>query len=150
MTQQGHVNYVKSDSAAHFTGAIAQNAGELESIDANNAIGITGRSRIAAVVIRSTENLDWELLFFATAAGNHATVGTNRFLGAIAFVAADADRVGGAGLYLYGRAGLNIPYFDLDRTSKLHVMLVNRSVAAKSAAGAGLLDVEVMLEPTGL
>lgn len=156
MSQQGHVYTVKSDGGSHFTGALVTDAGELESIVAGGALGASVRSRLIHAVIRSTENLAWELLFFATSAGNSGTAALNRYLGRVTFAAADGVRVGGAGLYLYSKP-VDVPYVDLDAavapqtgfgTNRIHVMLVNRSVASKSAAGAGLLEVELLVEPT--
>lgn len=140
---------IETDPAVHFTGALATNAAEQEHIALapplsgfrNNARGI-----VQSLAIISKENLDWELILWGNSTCNTADPATDSFIGRWSFVAADAVRVAGANLYYYYIDGLAVPYRDDDQTGELHVSLLNRSAAAKSAGAAGALKVIVRIE----
>lgn len=145
----GGVLYVASDSAVDFLGAIAQNATQLADItisDQGIAAGRRCRSVLRNLMIASTENLDWEVWLFSKTGGVTGVPNTETVRGFWSFVAADAKRIGGAGLYYYYVDGLYVPYEDLGMTGQLHAGLVNRSVAAKTANAGGALIVRFGLE----
>lgn len=143
---------LKTDKDTEFTGALATNAVEYEDIALPSALsGIGGRARIrlSMISIIATENLDYELMLFSK--DTHATSDpdTNSFLGNWRFVAATAVRIAGAGLYYYFISGLDVPYVDDDASGELHVGLVNRSVASKTAGAGGALSVSFTFDEEG-
>lgn len=148
--QPGNIVRVTSVKATHFIGALATDAGEYADITLPEAIaaGRHCRARLRQIQVVSTENLAWEIWLLSKTGGTTADADTDPVLGIWSFVAADAKRVAGAGLYHYYIDGLDVAYEDVDRAGTLHCCLVNRSVAAKSAGGAGALTVRFGLEMT--
>lgn len=147
----GTVEIVRSDPAVHFTGSLAQNAGASENLPVLNPFGYASgpmRARIKGVIIESAENLDWEVWLFGRSTFRTNNAATESFRGRWSFAAADAARVGGVGLYTYYIDGNDIPYDDEDLTAKIHLMLVNRSAAGKSAGAAGAIMVGLAVELT--
>jgi hypothetical protein len=136
----------------HFTGAIAQNAKEDENITLPGALdGIGGNARgyIRGIMIQSDENLAWELAFWSSDTFDDTTLDDDDFLSRWSFAAADGVRFGGANQYYYYIEGLEIPYVDDDKSGELHMSLVNRSAASKTAGAGGEVVVEVFIEPMG-
>lgn len=161
----GHqVLRVRSDKDEHFTGAIVQHAEERENITMPAALG--GRLRLVCITLISDQQLAWELDFWFSKTFSGAAVGADldldTFAGKWAFAAADGTQIGGAGPYYYHISGLDIPYRDNDHPQttaqakkaevasnpKLHVCLVNRSAAAKTAGAAGEIVAEFGFVPT--
>ena len=152
MSQLGNLITVQSDKDLHFTGAIAQNAEERENIVLPQALGSANfrraRSRLKALRIISVENLAWEInLYGKDSFGSELDIDLMGFIARWAFQAADGLQIAGAGPYLYYIDGLDIPYEDADATGELHVSLVNRSAAGKSAAAAGNIVVAFIFDP---
>lgn len=152
---------VTSKSTVNFTEALAQNAAS-----AMNALTLPAKTAwwfIRAITIVSVENLAWELWLFKSATSFTANVDSDGFIGAWAFSAIAAQGVGypvaGNLLYRYYVDGNMLPYFDADQmvytngtlapgvtpqgpaNAKLHVKLVNRSAAAKTAGVGGAINV---------
>lgn len=162
--QVGNTYRVRSISTTHFTEAIIQNAAEVEHIDVaalTNTPGAAGaglsagkhmRGRIHALRIISTENLAWELEFWGAATAgavpNNADIDKEFFLGKFAFVAGDGTRVTGDTFYHYFVPSMELSNMDVDMTGKIHLRLINRSAAAKSAGVPGALVVELEVEPS--
>jgi hypothetical protein len=141
---------VVSLKGTHFTGAIAQNAAEYESITLLGALaGINGNARgqVRSITVISDENLDWEILLFRKNTFGTADLDADSFIGRWSFVAADAVRIAGAGSYYYYIDGLDVQYTDDDNTGRLHVALINRSAAAKTAGANGEVVLKVRLDP---
>lgn len=135
---------VRTSSAVEFTGAIVTNAQETENIVLPSSLsGINGNAAniLHAIEIVATENLAYELDFYGSDAFNSATPNLNRFLGLWAFAAGDGTQVAATGLYRYYIDGLAIPLWDYDLSGELHVALVNRSVASKTAGAGGAMTV---------
>jgi hypothetical protein len=141
---------VRSDKDTHFTGAIAQNAGEDESITLPGCLaGINGNARgnVKSITVISDQNLAWELNLWRSATHGTADIDTDKWLARWAFVAADGVQLAGAGSYLYYIDSLDIPYVDSDNSGKLHVTLTNRSATAKNAGATGEVIVDVRIQP---
>lgn len=148
MAQTGKTVVAKTVSTRDFTAALAQNAAIFLSLDVKDlGVGLNVDSLVRSLQILSVENLSWELWLFRSALQNPTDPDTNGALGYWAF-GTTAVRIGGAGLYNYYIDGLGIPYRDLDRTSKIHMALINRSVASKTADAAGAVRLQLVLEPT--
>lgn len=150
MAQIGQVQILRTDPATDFTGALAQNVmATLNKSVANVGGGLTVRYRLKGLIIASMENLAWEVWLFANnlfATGNPATA---KPLGYWSFAAADAKRPAAAsGLYYYYIDGLDIPVVDDDSLTQLHIGLMNRSAASKTAGAAGALSIGFVLEET--
>ncbi len=153
---------VRTKSTVHFIGAIAAAGFATEHLktkgnDSANGVvpeglaaGKTVRSRLKALTILSVEALPWEIQLFGSATnigGAAAVIDTDRFLGRYLFSAA-GTRATNDTVYYAAASDLDIPYEDFDRTSQIHIRLVNRHGATgKSAAGAGAVVVELWFEP---
>lgn len=147
--QTGKRLIAKTLSTRDFTGSLAQNAGAFVSLDVSGlGVGINVDSLLRAVNVVSMEDLDWELWFFRKTgtAGNDANPDTNALSGLVV-LSATAVRIAGAGLYTFYTEGLNIHLFDEDRTSKIHMALINRTAGSKTAGAAGAVKVTLVIEP---
>jgi len=143
---------LKTDKDVSFIGAIAQNAVEYADVALPSALsGVGGRARmrLTQVSIIATESLDYELLLFSGVAHATSDPDTNTFLGLVSFTAAASKRIAAAGLYYYYVSGLDLPYNDDDATGKLHVGLVNRSAASKTAGAGGAMAVSFTFTELG-
>ncbi len=137
---------VRSDPAAHFTTGLATNAQESENLAAPPALGSgSARGSLSMLTIVSVENLAWDLLVFAKDTFQTGAIATDSFLGRWSFVATDAVRVAGTGLYYYHINGLDVPIRDEDGTAEIHLMLVNRSAASKTAGAGGAVRVDLTI-----
>ena len=140
---------VRTDKDVEFTGAIAQNASEEENVVLPVTLkGINGNARIRlkGMHIISDENLDWEVWLFGNDLFQESNIDNDRFLGRWSFVAADGLRIAGTGAYYYAIDGLDVEYVDLDNSGEIHVALVNRSAAGKTAGAAGEIVIEFVFE----
>jgi hypothetical protein len=120
--------FVSSDPLTQFTGAIVLNANENEDISGlqDNEITITGLS------VASKENRHYVLYLYES-----ATFATP--LDIVGSIDVDLPSYGEliGGYYCYFPDKLEVDYYDIDATQKLHVSLVNRSALAKSAGALG-------------
>lgn len=162
--QAGQLISVRTNPATQFIGGLAQNAAAtlnmamaegtedagLGYLDAGLAALPTVQARLRSIVIQSRQNLDWEVWLWHTDAFNASPTdpALNAPCGFYSFTAASAKQIAAAGLYLYYVSGLDLFYEDLDRTSELHLMLVNRNAVAKSADAAGAIGLQLNFEPT--
>lgn len=144
MSQLGRLIRLATNPATQFVSIIAQNAGEYLGLSTGE-LGDIAKGRVVHVALRTIENKDWEIYFFATPANNTGVPSTNKYLGRCAFVAADGKQIGGAGLFLYDKA-CDVVIHDEARTSKIHMVLVNRSTA--TTAGADRIGIELQIDPT--
>lgn len=144
---------VRTDKDLHFVGALAQNEAEWEDIQLPQAIaaGLHCTSQLRSIAIISKENLAWELVLWKKKIDPSVpltlSLDDNPFLGKWRLDAGEAIRIGGAGPWYYFLDGMDVAYEDEDRVGKLHVCLVNKSAAAKSAGVAGEIVVIFNLEP---
>lgn len=150
--QAGLITLVKTDKDVHFTGAIAQNAQANENIGRPYTpealvAGLAARGRLRSIQISATENLAYEIRLYRTDGFNNTDADLNKLCGWWAFSTGDATRVAAAGLYNYYVDGLDILYYDEDQTGEVHVGLVNRSVASKTAGAGGEMTVVLGFEP---
>lgn len=141
---------VTSNPAVDFLAGCAQDAGIAADLPVPKAVARQGdvSAAIWGITILSVQNLAWEVWAFARDTGPSGVIATEAFLGRWTFSTADAVRVAGAGLYHYSKMGLDIPYRDLDLSGELHLLLVNRSAAAKNANATGAVKVTITLQPT--
>jgi hypothetical protein len=143
---------VRTDKDTHFTGAIAQNAKEDENLTLPGTLrGTNGNARIAirSIMLQSDQNLSWELIFWSTDGFDNTDLDLDTFLSRWTFAVADGVQIAGANQFYYYIEGLDIPYVDADNTGELHVSLVCRSAAGKTAGAGGEVVVQIAAEPIG-
>jgi len=134
---------LQTDKDTAFTDGLAQNAAENE-----NVVGLSANEgAIEDVTIIATERLAYEVQFYATDGFRNADMDLTRYLGSVRFAEGDGIQVAGAGPFYYDAHNLGLPAIDLDGTRELHVTLVNRSAAAKTAGAGGALSVGITFRP---
>lgn len=149
MAQSGTVIVVRSLSTRDFTGAIVQNAAAFANIPCPGMIKGPAPARVRSLMIISVENLAWEVQFFSTNGFQQpGNIDADGYLGVWAFAVADGIRIGATGHYYYYVDGQDVPIVDQSDQGALHVALVNRSAAAKTAGAAGAVVLKIGLEPT--
>lgn len=151
MAQSGLIIQVRTDKDIHFTGALAQNAQATENIvpAASIAAGLHCRSRLRSIGITSKENLSWEIALYGTDQFNSPTdMDSVIRYGWWTFDAASATRVAATGNYYYYVDGLDVAYRDADQTGEIHLALINRSAAGKTAGADGEIVIVLGLDPT--
>lgn len=159
--QIGQLILSQTDPATQFTEALAQNAYATVSLAAGATIGKIDpgvsaapsvKSRLQSIAVQSVQNLAWEVWLWRSAQFNLSLTdpSLNHPAGRWSFLESDAVRLGAtpAGLYYYYIEGLDHFYVDADNTSKLHVMLVNRSATPKLADASGAIGITFALAPT--
>jgi len=138
--------YIRSDKDTHFSGALAQNAGELESLSFPaelNAMNVRELVIESITIIFEQAALEWDVYLWSKAAATTASnVDTDNFLAYVNFASTGGKQIAGTGSFYYSAFDLNLPYKDQDVNaitagSKLHVTLVNRSATAKNAGATG-------------
>lgn len=151
MSQPGRPVLIRTDADTDFTAALAQNAAIFASFQSKAA----GQCFwVESIQVISVENLAWELWFFdRETTAIPADPNADGFRGRWSFQAADGLQIAGAGTFHYNIQGLAIPVECLDynlhadKYPELHVALVNRSGASKSADAAGAIVVQFGLCP---
>lgn len=157
--QRGNALRIRSVSTEHFTGALAQNAAEVEHIvvaDLTNNGGGGGlaagghmRSWVHELRLQSVQNLAWAVELYGSLAGTvSADIDANLFLARWEFLAASADKDTGDSFYKYYAQNLGSHYQDMDLSGTLHIRLINLDAVAKIAGAAGAVVVELSMEPT--
>jgi len=146
------IRYVDSVETSHFTGALIEDAIELESLDFPSDWGVIGLGEcvIESATIQSKQNLDWDLWIFSSSSGNATTLSDDGFVDGFHFPREAGFRIAGANQYYYSSPSnhLAVPYFDEDRSSRVHIALINRSAVAKLAGVTGEVRVRLMVRPT--
>lgn len=148
--------------SSQFTEALIQDA-----ISGNYNLGLPPQQPhvfVNGFTIVSMENLSWEVWLFDSATNLTSDPATDALVGMWQFSAIVATQVGytvtsgGAAnpLFRYHVTGNMIPYLDRDFGSNagsvpsLHVRLVNRSAAAKSANAAGAIKITAFVSSQGV
>lgn len=152
---------VVSNPAVDFLPAQAQNV-------ASATVSLVLPSRdaywfVRGIVITSVENLAWEVWFFSSATNMGGTMLNANFLAAQYQPIPTANAqgaplsAGGDAFYRYSLNNLLIPYFDQDVAgvspqasfAKLHIRLVQRAAAGKTANAGGAVQVGCYVSPQG-
>ena len=143
--------YLTSVQGTHFTGALAQNAVESESIELHSDLVALGCNEIMieSVTVQSYQNLDWDVGLWGTADFGSTTFDNDNFIDYFNFANASGKTFGAANHYYYANPAndVSIPYIDLDRDSKLHITLANRHATGKAAGATGLVVVKIGYRP---
>lgn len=149
MAQLGRVFFVTTDKDTDFTGALAQNAAATANL-AVPQLPSDAQCRLKNIAIISDQQLAWEIWLWATTSFNTGITDLDALypFGRWSFDSSSGVQIAGTGPYYYYIDGLDVPYMDSAKLSQLHVMLVNRSAASKSAGAAGEIVVKFCLEPT--
>ena len=145
------VRYVDSVETTHFTGALAQNAMELESLDFPSDWGTIGLGEcvIESITIQSKQNLEWDVYVFSTSGGASATLSSDKFVDGFNFQTIGGIQIAGANQHYYTSPSnhLTVPYFDEDRSASIHIGLINRTAVAKLAGVTGQVKIRLMVRP---
>lgn len=149
MAQAGQLTLARTVRTRDFIGSLAQNAAATANVQVPGNVKGPAKHRLKSIVVISAENLAWELQFFASANFKQpGNIDNDLFLGYYLFATNNAVQWSGAGYFYYYIAGLDIPIEDADNTGALHIALVNRSAAAKTAGALGEMVIVLGLEPT--
>lgn len=154
--QLGILYTIRTDPTRDFLDAIAQNA--MDTVELTPE-GFQGRRfRLTDLLVVSKEALDWEVWLWAKASYAPATPGAAQLLGFWSLPASGAKRIGGAGLYYYFTPLLDGFYEDLGWAESsqgpnptppaIHLGLVNRSAAAKTAGENGAVLIQMHVDLT--
>jgi len=137
----------QTDPSTQFRAALAQNAKiDLDLLLPGTLQGVSGDTRgaLKSLTIVSIENLAWELWLWRSATRKTLTAGVvsagSNVIGRWSFAAADGIQ-DISGDFIYYIDGLDVPIVDDDKSGKLHLSLVNRSVATKTANDGGAVQV---------
>ena len=147
------IQHIRSDKDTHFTGAILQNAAEDESLEFPNSMVGCSECVIEAIIIQSDENLDWTIQFWGTSGYDNTDLDLDFFIEYVAFATTAGLQIGATAQYYYSTTNLNIPYKDLDfdptgtALANIHVSLINRNAAAKTAGSSGEFTVDFIVRP---
>ena len=135
----------------HFTGALAQNAIESESIALHTDLVTLGINEILieSITIHSDQNLDWDIVLWGNSDYEEAVLDSAKFIDYFNYANASGKQAAGAGPFYYASPSnnLDIPYVDQDKTSKLHISLINRHATGKNAGATGEVVIKVDYRP---
>ena len=160
MAQNGQLILVRTDPATQFRDTLATNAALTLNMvpGAGNGkvdgglVSASCASRLKSIRIASVENLAWEIWLWRSKLFNTyasvADMAKQYVAGRYGFVAAAGEQIAGTGPYYYYIEGNDEVYSDVDGTGQIHLMLVNRDAASKSAGDAGAILIELNMEPT--
>ncbi|MCK4960475.1 MAG: hypothetical protein KAT00_13775 [Planctomycetes bacterium] len=140
---------VVSLKGTHFTGAIVLNAIESESLNFPTDWQTLGVEKciIEGLSIQSDQNLEWDVYIWNTSDYNSTDLDAAKLVDQINYASTAGKRIAGANQYFYASPTLEVPYEDKDKTSKLHLSLVNRSATAKIAGASGEIVLRLTLRP---
>lgn len=148
------IEILNSDKDTHFTGALAQNAIENESINfpAEWRTARIHKCKIHSISIQSDQALDWDVVFWSGSeyANTDLDVDTMILYGTSPmFATGDGIQIAGAGQYYYPPYQPTNPilYSDEDNNGKLHCGLINRNAVAKNAGATGEVKVTFTISP---
>lgn len=143
------IQVIRSDKDTHFTGALAQNAREDESI-ALPAQWRTTECVVEGIAVISDQNLEWDVYLFSSSAFSNSNMDLDMFADCTNFPSTSGKQIAGAGSYYYpSPSGIQLPYKSAD--SSIHIALVNRSATGKNAGATGEVVVLVYVRPvTGI
>jgi hypothetical protein len=144
MSKEGEIFYIRSDKDTHFTGALAQNAGETEFVPLPTDVATLGITSfvIENVSVQSDENLDWDIFVWRNNAVN-ADLDLNEFVDYVSLANGDGKQIAGTAQYYYPSADLDINFkLSNPRVQSLPCGVVNRNAAAKTAGAGGEIVVQ--------
>lgn len=145
------IEYLRSDKDTHFTGALAQNAIEVESINFPSIWRTAGVNEciIEGLSIQSDQNLEWDVYIFTSSEFDNTDLDLDVMIDMFNFPTTAGKTIAGANQYYYPfpANNISIPYSDAENTGKLHVGLVNRSATGKNAGATGEIVIRFALRP---
>ncbi len=142
--------YIASLKGTHFTGALADNAIESESISLPDEWVTAGINKlvISELSFQAVEDLDWELIFWANGNYNSSDQDTSKIITRFSVAASTSEQIAGANQFIYENPlAQSIEYNDEDNSSKIHVSLVCRSAAGKTAGAGGYVVLRIGCTP---
>ena len=142
--------FIASDKDTHFTGALAQNAIESESINMPTPWQTAGVQKcvISELNFQSDQDLDWEVIFWRNSDYDESDMDNSKVIDRITVAASTSEQIAGAGQFIYENPlAQSIEYVDEDNTSKIHVSLVNRDATGKNAGATGEVALTIGCTP---
>ncbi len=145
------ITTIDSDKDTHFSGSIAQDAIENESIDFPSDFSTTQIQKllIRQVTLQADQALNWDLMIWSDSGyADSSDMDSDAHITTISLLASNAVDIAGTNQSYYDyEPSSPILYTDKNNTSKLHVGLVNRSATSKNAGATGEVKVRFMAEP---
>lgn len=134
--------YVRSDKDTHFTGAMNQHVGELESLEFPDDLK---KLNVREVVIETLSiifkqaALDWDVYLWSTADAGNVDPDLDKFITYVNFASSTGKQIAAAGNFLYSQVYLEIPYRCAmpAANTQIHTTLVNRHATAKNNLAGG-------------
>ena len=133
-------DWLEIDGDTYFTDALAQDVSENENIPINGA-----EITIVNISLYAKEQLKFRIWFYS-----RDTFAVNDLLGFIDFdlpTTAITKVIGATTYYYYNISDVDLAYRDADSTSdvdsELHIQVENKSVAGKTAAAAGKMQISL-------
>jgi hypothetical protein len=146
--------YIRSVAATDFTAVCANNGLITANIPFPANIKNTREILIEGIIIQAKENLIWDCFIFTSSNFNNANLDLDNYLDWVNFPLANGKQIAGAGQFYYSAMNLSTRYQDLDRAvvspttdPAVHVGLVCRSAAGKTAGANGQLAVTIIASP---
>lgn len=141
---------IRSISTVNFIGAANQNDPLSEDLLFPHEHRHSREAIIESVGLISVQNLAFDVLFFGSTT-KFTTIDLDTFIARISFLPADGVNFTGQALFYYALTNLQINYRDVDAAdvdaAALHVVLVNKSAAAKNAGVTGGITMIVGARP---
>ena len=140
LLRHSEIHWVTSDKDTHFTGAIAQDAEEDESLTGleSNKIVITD------IAFEGKESLAFRLIFWSKDTFEDVDLDVDSFLGFVDIdIPTNGFQKGAANQYYLNLTDVNLHYEDEDATKELHISLNCVSAAGKTAGVPGEVKVKI-------
>lgn len=141
--QEAHkpkLRMVWSDKATHFTGALAQNAKEDETLLLDEGMSTI---EITQICLQADQRLEWDIFLWGTVGADNTNLDLDFFIERIHFYKNDGVRIAGANQYYYAISNVSIGYKNRDRQSQIYLSLVNRSATSKNAGASGEVKIGI-------
>ncbi len=134
--------YIASDKDVHFQGALAGSGvvstGESISMPDDWVTAGIYKCVISELTAQTEEDIDLALIFWSNGNFNSTDQDAAKIVSVVQLSATNNERLGGAGQYYVPNPLIqNIEYVDEDHSGKIHVSLLCKDAAGKSASGSG-------------
>lgn len=140
------ITIIESDTASHFTGAIAQFAQETE-----NITGLSDdRIFIRGINAQSIQKLKYRLIFWKTDTFDDTVLNDDSYIDDIILDFTNEEsafQIEQTNQYYLNISSLEILYEDADATNEIHCSLQNLSPTSKNAGATGEIQIDFKYAP---
>jgi len=133
---------IRTDKDTHFTGSIAQNAHETESLTLPDDYY---ELSIENISIQSDQKLEWDVILWSSDKFNNPDLDQDAFVALINFPITAQKQIAETNQY-YVDDNQHICY-PISDDHKLHISLCNRSAEAKNAGATGEVVIKLFVRP---